>query len=139
MVSALNLLITVIVGLTDGQRLAVENPEFIGFIESRNGAAVLLYRHPLFQGELSVDRIQRIDFGYRRGTAFPLTVVLKNGQRMEVESARRNYLMLKGTVDGGGLVTVKHPDPIAPRLELSTRSPNRQDDLTIQYLEFPAN
>ena len=139
MTSILNfLLVTVIVGLSDGQQLSVENPQFIGFIESREGAAVLFYRQQNFQGELSVSSVQRIDFGYRRGSPFPLTVTLRNGQKLEVQSAKRDFVMVKGTTDNG-LVTVKHPDPISTSLTISTRRPNREDDLTIQYLEFPVN
>jgi len=38
-----------------------------------------------------------------------------------------------------GIVTIKHPDPLSAPLRLSTRSANRKNDLTIQYLEFPTS
>jgi hypothetical protein len=137
MTSVLNLLlVTVIVGLADGQQLAVENPQFLGFIESRTDGAVLFYRQQNFHGELSISNIQRIDFGYRPGFPFMLTVTLRNGQKLEVQSERRNFVMLKGTTNVG-LVTVKHPDPISTPLQIPAGRSNREDDLTIQYLEFP--
>jgi hypothetical protein len=139
MPSILNLLlITVIVGLSDGQQLALEDVQFTGFIESREDGAVLSYRQEKFHGELSLNAIRRIDFGYERDNPFPLTVTLKSGQKLELRSARRDFVVLRGAAEGGA-ITIKHPDPIHGPLSLRTRRPNREDDLTIQYLEFPAN
>src|SRR5256885_16042322 len=89
----------VIVGLIDDQQLVIENPKFSGFIETRDrGAdAVLMYRQDHFHGELSVKSISRIDFGeYRKGEPFDLTVTLQNGQKIEVKSERRDFLMVQG-------------------------------------------
>ncbi len=129
----------VVVGLDDGQQLLIQNPQFSGFIQSREGDAVLMYRQVNFHGELSLKSISRIDFGeYKRGKPFALVVTLKNGQKVEVESERRDFVMVRGATDLGS-VTVKHPDPLASPLKISTRKPNRKKDLTIQYLEFPAS
>jgi len=38
-----------------------------------------------------------------------------------------------------GIVTIKHPDPLSVPLRITTRSPNRKNNLTIQYLEFPTS
>lgn len=129
----------VIVGLDDGQKLVLENPEFSGFIEGRSGEAVLMYRQKNFHGEITMKTISRIDFGaYKKGKPFSLTVMLKNGQKIEVQSEHRDFVILKGQTDVG-TVTIKHPDPIATPVKLTTKRPNRKNDLTIQYLEFPAS
>lgn len=130
---------TVVVGLEGGQQLVIENPAFTGFIESRDGDAVLLYRQENFHGELSVKAISRIEFGeYRKGKPFAMTVTLRNGNKLEVESERRDFVMVKGKADIG-TVTIKHPDPMSSTVKITTRRPNRKNDLTIQYLEFPAS
>lgn len=126
---------SVVVGLLDGQQLIVENPEFSGFIESRGDASILMYRQENFRGELLLNAIQRIDFGYKKGQPFPLTVTLKNGQKLEVQAERRDFLTIKGRT-GLGTVTINHPDPVSSTVRLSTRKPDRKNDLTIQYLEF---
>jgi hypothetical protein len=127
----------VLVGLGDGRQLIVTSPEFTGFIEGRGGEAVLMYRQENFHGEMPMSAISRIEFGeYRRNRPFPLTVTLKNGQKLEVQSERRDFVMLRGRTDFG-TVTVKHPDPLASPVRLTTKKPNRKNDLTIQYLEFP--
>jgi hypothetical protein len=129
----------VLVGLTNGEQLLVEDPEFSGFIQGRNGEAMLLYRRAKFHGEMPANVISRIDFvKYRPGKPFVLIVSLKNGQRIEVESEYRSYVTLSGKTDAG-TVLIKHPDPISGPLKLSTHPQNRNDDLTIQYLEFPAS
>ena len=128
---------TVIVGMGDGQQLVLENPSFSGFIEGENGEAVLTYRQENFHGELPLRSVSRIEFReYKRGRPFPLTVTLKNGQKLEVESERRDFVTLKGQTQFGS-VTINHPDPISSTVRLTTRKPNRKDDLTIQFLEFP--
>lgn len=128
---------TVVVGLGDGQQLVVENPEFAGFIEGRSGDAVLMYRQQTFHGEMPMRAIARIEFGaYKKGQPFPMTVTLKNGQKLEVVSERRDFVTLKGRTEFG-TVTIKHPDPVSAPVKLGTKKPNRKDDLTIQYLEFP--
>ena len=127
----------VVVGLLDGRQLVLENPEFAGFIEGRKGDAVLMYRQEKVHGELVLKTIARIDFGaYRKGQPFPLTVTLKNGQKLEVHSEHRDFVVLKGATDAG-TVTIKHPDPISSPVKLTTQKPDRRHDLTIQYLEFP--
>ena len=130
---------TVIVGLEDGMKVAVENPEFSGFIDGRSGDAVLLYRERAFHGEMRVRTIAKIEFGpYKRGKPFPLKVTLRNGDQLEVETERRDFVSIKGRTDFG-TVTIKHPDPISAPVRLTTKKPNRKGDLTIQYLEFPAS
>jgi hypothetical protein len=126
---------TIVVGLVDGQQLVLENPDFSGFIETRAGDAVLMYRQEKFQGEMSLRSVSRIDFGvYKKDKPFPVTVTLRNGQKIEVQT-RRDFVMLKGKTDLG-TVTIKHPNPLSTTLKLSTRKPNRQRDLTIQFLEI---
>ena len=126
---------TIIVGLVDGQQLVLENPDFSGFIETRASDAVLMYRQEKFQGEMSLKSVSRIDFGeYQKGKPFSVTVTLRNGQKIEVQT-RRDFIMLKGRTDLG-TVTIKHPDPLSTPAKLSTRKPNRQSDLTIQFLEI---
>ena len=128
----------VIVGLVDNRQLVVEDPQFSGFIKMRDNDAVLMYRQKNFHGELSVKSISRVDFGeYTKGGPFQLTITLRNGQKLEVQSERRDVLMVQGRSDGG-TVTVKHPDPLSSVVKLTTKSPNRKNDLTIVYLEFPA-
>lgn len=128
---------TVIVGLGDGQQLVIENPEFSGFIEGRNGDAVLMYRQQNFHGEMPVRAVSRIEFReYEKGKSFPMTVTLKNGQKLEVHSERRDFVTLKGATQFGR-VTINHPDPVSSTVKLGTKRSNRKDDLTIQFLEFP--
>lgn len=129
----------VIVALNDGQKLLVENPEFSGFIESRNGEPVLMYRQENFHGEITLSAISRIEFReYRRGRPFALSLTLRNGQKLEVQSERRNFVSVKGRTEFGN-VTINHPDPPSSSLRPSTSKPNRKNDLTIQYLEFPGS
>ena len=129
----------VIVGLNDGQQLLLQNPQFSGFIQSRDGDAILMYRQANFHGELSLKGISRIDFGeYKEGKPFALTVTLKNGQKVQVQTERRDFVVVKGNTDLG-TVTIKHPDPLSSPVKISSRTPNRKNDLTIQYLEFPSS
>ena len=129
----------VVVGLDDGQQLLIQNPQFSGFIQNRDGDAVLLYRQAKFHGELSLKSVSRIDFGeYKKGKPFALTVTLKNRLKIEVESERNDFVTVRGTTDLGS-ITVQHPDPLSSPLKISTRKPDRKKDLTIQYLEFPAS
>src|SRR5262249_45569264 len=100
-----------------------------------SGEAVLLYRQKQFRGEMKLSTIQRIDLTYAQGRPFLLGVRLKNGQRLEVESDRREFVTVKGTTDTGPVV-INNPDPISPKLRLSTHAANRKHDLTIKYLEF---
>jgi len=127
----------VVVGLLDGQQLAIDDAHFTGFIESRDaGDAVLLYRQKKFRGELKLSLVQRIDFIYTRELTYEFNVTLKNGQKLTVEADRRNFLIVQGATDSGS-VSIRHPDPISTVVRLSTGKPNREKDLTIQYLEFP--
>jgi len=128
--------VKVTVGMTNGQKIVIENPEFSGFIQGRNGDAVLIYRQSKVHGQLPLPIISRIDFGaYKRGEPFALSITLKNGQNLHVESEYRNFVTLHGKTDVG-LVTISHPDPISVPVKIRTKAPNRVDDLTIQYLEF---
>ena len=129
----------VIVGLVDGQQVVVENPEFSGFIEMRGNDLVLAYRQENFHGNLSMKSISRVDFGeYQPGKPFRLTVTLRNGQKLEVQSERSDYLMVQGRTDTGTVV-IKHPDPVTSVARLGTIKPDRKRDLKITYLEFPAS
>jgi patatin-like phospholipase/acyl hydrolase len=126
----------VIVGLVDGQQLLVEDPQYSGFIETRGTEAGLRYRHQTFRGDMDLKSISRIDFGeYRGGEPFRLTVTLKNGQKIQVQSEGPKFLMVKGRTDEGTVV-VKHPDPISSPVRLTTKRPNRTRDWTITYLDF---
>ena len=128
---------TVLVGLNGGRTVAIGSPEFNGFIDGRGGDAVLTYREGHVHGEMPLRTISRIDFGrYQSGRPFLLTVTLRNGDRVNVESEQRDFVTIKGKTDFGS-VTIKHPDPIAVPLKITTHKPNRRKSLTIQYLEFP--
>jgi hypothetical protein len=128
--------VRVVVGLVDGQQLLVEEPQFSGFIETRGNDAGLKYRQNRFRGDLDVKSISRVDFDeYRRGEPFRLTVTLKNGQKVQVQSQGPKFLIVRGRTDVG-TVTIKHPDPISSPVRLTTRAANRESDLTIKYLEF---
>jgi hypothetical protein len=128
----------VVVGLADGQQLIVEDPQFSGIIQGRATDALLTYRQDKFHGKMPVTSASRVEFGeYKKGQPFSLTITLRNGQKLQVESERYDYLTIIGKTDVG-TVTIKHPDPVAVPLRLSKKSANRKADLTIQYLEFPA-
>ncbi len=130
---------TVVVGLGDGQQLVIENPEFSGFIEGRNGDAVLMYRQINFHGEMPVKTVSRIEFGeYKKGRPFEMTVTLRNGQKLDVHSERRDFVTVKGKTEFG-TVTIKHPDPVSSSVKLNTKKPDRKNDLSIRYLEFPGS
>jgi hypothetical protein len=126
----------VVVGLVDGQQLAIANPRFTGFMRSEEKQTLLLYRQKNFHGTMNALAIQRIDLGYDPSVPFPLTVTLKNGQTLIAQADQQVFLTVTGSTDTG-TATVKHPDPISTVLKISNRYPNRKDDLTIQYLEFP--
>src|SRR5439155_10719145 len=126
----------VIVGLVDGQQLLVEDPQFSGFIETRGNDAGLKYRQQTFHGDLDLKSVSRVDFDeYKKGQPFSLTVTLKNGQKIQVQSEGPKFLTVKGRTDVG-TVTIKHPDPISSPVKLTTKAANRKRDLTINYLEF---
>jgi hypothetical protein len=127
---------SVVVGLNDGRQIVLENPEFTGFIYGRGPDALVIYRDNKTHGTAPLSAVARIDFHeYKRGP-LPIAITLKNGQRIEVLSDRANFVTVKGN-NGAGTVFIKHPDPIATTLQIRTKPPNRQNDLTIQYLEFP--
>jgi len=129
----------VIVGLVDGQQVVVENPEFFGFIQGRNSDAVLVYRQDQVHGQMPTNIISKIEFGeYKKGRPAALTLTLRNGQKLDVESERRDFVTLRGKTDLG-IVTIKHPDPVSSPLKLTTKKPNRRKDVTIRYLEFPGS
>jgi hypothetical protein len=123
--------------LLDGQQIAIDDPQFTGFIESRDGGEpVLMYREKQFRGEIKLSAIQRIDLTYTKDRTYQLNVTLRNGQKLTVEADRRDFVIVKGSTDSGS-VLLKHPDPISPVVRISTKRPDRHNDLTIQYLEFP--
>src|SRR5579885_1673045 len=83
----------VVVGLLDGQQVTVSDPEFPGFIDGRSGDAVLMYHQGNYHGEMPLKTVARIEFGpYRKGKPFALVVTLRNGQTLEVESERRDFV-----------------------------------------------
>lgn len=129
----------VLVGLLDGKKLVVQDPEFTGFINGRSGDAVLMYHQGDFHGEMPLKTIARIEFGvYKRGKPFSMTVTLRSGQTLQVESERRDFVALRGKTEFGTIL-IKQPDPISPPTELTTKRPSRKKDLTIQYLEIPTS
>jgi hypothetical protein len=129
----------VVVGLTDGRQITVDNPEFAGFIQSRSRGTVLIYRQQNLHGLMPASNISRIEFGeYKKGKPFAMTVTLRDGQKVEVESERDDFITLRGRSELGP-VLINHPDPVSAPLKVSTKSPDRKKDLTIQYLEFPAS
>jgi len=126
----------VIVGLVDGQQLLVEDPHFTGFIETRANGAGLKYRQDKFHGDLDLASVARIDFDeYQRGKPFHLTVTLRNGQKIQIQSEGPRFLLVEGKTDVG-TVTIKHPDPVSSVVKVTTKPPNRKRDLTITYLDF---
>ena len=129
---------TVVVGLIDGRQVVLDNPEFLGFIHGRGPEAVLAYQGDKIHGRLPASAISRIDFAeYNKEEPFAMTITLKNGQKLNVRPEMSRYLTVRGN-NGNGTVYINHPDPISTVLRLSTKKPNRKNDLTIQYLEFPA-
>jgi len=127
----------VVVGLIDGQKVVIHNPKFNGFIRGRDGEIVLAYRQNHVRGLMPASVISKIEFGfYDKHRPFPMTVTLKNGERLEVEGTGSNYVTVNGDTDVGA-VRIKHPDPISTPLRLSDDIPNRRKHLSIQYLEFP--
>jgi hypothetical protein len=128
----------IVVGLEDGQQLVIQNPEFKGFIEGKNGDAVLIYRQAKYHGEIPLKNITRIEFHpYTRGP-FLMKVTLADGQTLDVESEGPQFVSVRGRTESG-LVTIKQPDPISPTVKLTTKKPNRKNDLTIQYFEIPSS
>jgi hypothetical protein len=126
----------VIVGLIDGQKVVVDNPKFTGFIRGRDGDIVLVYRQNHVHGQMSANVISRIEFGiYTKHRPFPMTVTLRNGQKLDVLGEGSNFVTLNGDTDIG-TVRIKHPDPNSAPLRLTKKKPNRSKDLSIQYLEF---
>ena len=128
----------VVVGLLGGREIVLENPDFSGFIQGHNGDALLTYRQDKLHGQIPVKNISRIDFTeYIKGEPFFLRLTLKDGQKLDVLSQRQPFVIVRGN-SSIGVVTVKHPDPAAGVLRLTTHPTSRAKDLTIQYLEFPA-
>ena len=129
----------VVVGLVDGQKVVVQNPKFNGFIRGQDGEIVLVYRLNHIHGEMPASVISKIEFGfYTKQRPFPMTVTLRNGQKLDVEGTGSNYVTLNGDTEIG-TVRIKHPDPISAPLKISKKIPNRSKDLSIQYLEFPGS
>lgn len=129
----------VVVGLINGQQVVVEDPEFSGFIHGRSFDSVLFYRRQPVHGMMPTRTIARIDFGaYQQGQPVTLMLTLRNGQKLEVQTERDHFLMLRGNTELGTVI-IKHPDPLSGPLRLSSNKPDRKNDLTIQYLEFPAS
>ena len=135
--SILNLLlVTVLVGLSNGEEVTLTDVQFTGFIQAQeDGRIVLRYQAGDQHGALFTESISRIEFGYRRGEPFPLTVTLRSGQTLQLASDHRNFLRLRGKTENGE-ITISHPDPISTPIHVTTRAANRRDDLTIRFLEF---
>src|SRR6476469_6248513 len=92
----------VVVGFLNGQQVLVEDPDFSGFIEGHNGNAMLRYRQAHVHGEMPLKDISRIEFGpYKKGAPFSMLVTLRNGQMLQLESERHNYISLRGKTDLG--------------------------------------
>jgi hypothetical protein len=89
---------------------------------------------------MPLKNVSRIDIGpYEKGRPYLLmTVTLRNGQVLELESARHAFVTVRGKTELGA-VTINHPDPISAPVQLRTKPANRKKDLTIQYLEIPAS
>src|SRR5262245_26589451 len=86
---------TVVVGLTDGARVVIADPEFTGFIRGRGAATVLQYRQSHIHGLMPTDVISKIEFGiYKRGQPFAMTITLKNGQTVDAESEGSTFVSL---------------------------------------------
>lgn len=129
----------VVVGLENGQEVTIQDPVFSGFIEGRSGEALLTYHEGSVHGQIPLKNVARIEFRpYKSGKPFSLTVTLKNGQSLEVETERKDYVSVHGNTDAGA-VTINQPDPLSGASELTTKKANRKKDLTIQYLEFPTS
>jgi hypothetical protein len=125
--------------LLDGKQVTISGAEFSGFIDGPISQAVLTYREKGVHGQMPVAIISKIEFGpYAKGKPFLLSLTLKNGQRLQVESERHDFLTVAGNTDLG-LVRIKHPDPLVGPVRLNTKRPDRKHDLTIQYLEFPTS
>jgi hypothetical protein len=128
----------IVVCLENGQQLVLQNPEFNGFIEGKNGDALLIYRQSKYHGQIPLKNIARIEFHpYTRGP-FSMKITLADGQTLEVESEGPQFVSVRGRTDFG-LVTIKQPDPISAPVKLTTKKPSRKNDLTIQYLEIPSS
>jgi hypothetical protein len=129
----------VLVGLRGGQELLLQDPEYTGFIQGRNGDAVLMYHQADFHGEMPLKTIARIEFGpYKKGQPFAMTITLVNGEVLEAQSERRDFVSLRGKTDFG-TVMIRQPDPISVPVKLTARKADRKKDLTIQYLEIPTS
>jgi hypothetical protein len=129
----------VTVGLLGGQEVTLSGAEFSGFINGPISDAVVIYHQRGVHGQMPVTNISRIEFGaYAKGKPFVLWLTLKNGQKLEVESERHDFVTVSGRTDLGH-VRINHPDPLAAPAHLSTKRPDRKHDLTIQYLEFPTS
>ena len=127
----------VVVGLIGGRQVIIENPEFTGFIQGRSPDAILTYRRQSVHGQMPTSAISRIEFGpYQKDKPFALIVTLRDGLQLELDAERQNFLTVKGKSEFG-TVLINHPDPVAATLRLSTKKPDRKENLTIQYLEFP--
>src|SRR5438034_9904137 len=94
--------LAVVVGLLNGQKVVIQNPEFAGFIGGRGNAAVLTYRQDKVHGVMPATNISKIEFGeYSRSRPLALTVTLKNGQKLEVQPERHDFVVLTGQTDAG--------------------------------------
>src|SRR5690349_9034164 len=116
----------VIVGLLNGQQVLVQDPEFSGFIEGHNGEALLIYREGPLYGEMPLKNVSRIDIGpYEKGRPYLLmTVTLRDGQMLRLESARHAFISVRGKTEFGA-VRINHPDPISAPVKIRTKPANR--------------
>jgi len=101
----------VVVGMLDGSQVTIANPEFTGFIQGHFPDAVLIYRLQSVHGQMPLKTISKLEFGpYEKGRPFAITVTLKNGEKLQVESERHDYITLAGKTNLG-LVRIKQPGP----------------------------
>jgi hypothetical protein len=127
----------VVVGLSGGQKVTVQDPEYSGFIDGRNGEAVLMYRQGHVHGQMPLKTVSRIEFEpYKKGQPFSMAVTLRSGEILQLESEHRDYVTVHGKTDVG-IVTIRHPDPTSAPVQL--KKPSRKKDLTIQFLEIPVS
>jgi hypothetical protein len=128
----------VVVGLDGGQIVTVQDPEFFGFIDGHSGDAILMYRQGHIHGQMPLKTVARIEFEpYQKGKPFSMAVTLRTGEILHLESEHRDHVTVRGRTDLG-IVTIRHPDPVSTPVQLGKKT-NRTKDLTIQYLEIPAN
>jgi len=114
----------VVVGMLDGSQVTIRQSEFTGFIQGHFPDAVLIYRLQSVPWTDAPENISKLEFGpYEKGRPFAITVTLKNGEKLQVESERHDYITLAGKTNLG-LVRIKAPGPF-PRNAPAQHPKNR--------------